>query len=184
MAEEIVVEVTADTKPVSEALSELEKLANSFGQELTGALKSAVVNGNTLKDVLRSIGTSLAGKALSLGLAPLEKLASSLFSSLLGGLLPFSNGGIVPFASGGVVASPTFFPAGKNIGLMGEAGPEAIIPLQRGSDGRLGVAGGGGGGPVNVVFNVAAPDPAAFQKSEAQVTGMLARAVSRGLRSL
>ena len=44
------------------------------------------------------------------------------------------------------------FPFAKGIGLMGEAGPEAIMPLRRGRDGNLGVA--GGGGTTNVVVNV------------------------------
>jgi lambda family phage tail tape measure protein len=68
-----------------------------------------------------------------------------------GGL--FANGGVF---DGGMVTRPTVFPfasggAGR-FGLMGEAGPEAIMPLKRGSDGRLGVA--GGGGTTNVVVNV------------------------------
>jgi phage-related minor tail protein len=42
------------------------------------------------------------------------------------------------------------FPFAKGIGLMGEAGPEAIMPLKRGADGKLGVAGGSGGTTVNV----------------------------------
>ena len=67
---------------------------------------------------------------------------------------------------------------------MGEAGAAAILPLRRFADGRLGVAASGGSGPVNVVFNVSTPDVSGFRKSEAQVTGMLARAVSRGARSL
>lgn len=72
----------------------------------------------------------------------------------------FANGGtfangIQPFASGGIVNSPTLFKfanggAGR-LGLMGEAGPEAIMPLKRGRDGKLGVAGGGG---TSVVVNV------------------------------
>ncbi len=69
------------------------------------------------------------------------------------------------------------------LGLMGEAGSEAILPLRRGADGSLGVAAAGGGAPVNVVFNVTAQDAASFRKSEAQITGMLARAVSRGTRT-
>jgi phage-related minor tail protein len=44
---------------------------------------------------------------------------------------------------GGVVNSPTFFPMANGTGLMGEAGPEAIMPLKRGPDGKLGVSGGG-----------------------------------------
>lgn len=63
----------------------------------------------------------------------------------------FAQNGIVPFAMGGVVDRPTIFPFAKGVGLMGEAGPEAIIPLKRGADGKLGVAGGGG---TSVVVNV------------------------------
>jgi len=56
----------------------------------------------------------------------------------------YGKNGIVPFAKGGVVDSPTLFPFSKGTGLMGEAGPEAIMPLKRGKDGKLGVEGGGG----------------------------------------
>jgi phage-related minor tail protein len=62
----------------------------------------------------------------------------------------FGANGIVPFAKGGIVNSPTIFPFAKGIGLMGEAGPEAILPLQRGANGKLGVAGGGGSTTINV----------------------------------
>ena len=63
----------------------------------------------------------------------------------------FAQNGIGPYAKGGIVDRPMMFPFAKGIGLMGEAGPEAIMPLKRGADGKLGVAGGGGGGTtVNV----------------------------------
>ena len=65
----------------------------------------------------------------------------------------FAQNGIVPFANGGIVDRPMMFPFAKGIGLMGEAGPEAIMPLKRGADGKLGVAGGGGGG-TSVTVNV------------------------------
>jgi lambda family phage tail tape measure protein len=62
--------------------------------------------------------------------------------------------GIKPFAMGGIVNSPTLFKFAKGgtmqNGLMGEAGPEAILPLQRGANGKLGVAGGGGSTTINV----------------------------------
>lgn len=61
----------------------------------------------------------------------------------------FSGGNVVPFASGGVVNSPTLFPMSNGTGLMGEAGPEAIVPLKRASNGDLGV----GASPVNVTIN-------------------------------
>ncbi len=190
MVEDVTVRVAADTQPFQDALHNLEKLSASFGSQLTGALKGAAVSGKELDDILRRIGLNLAGLALEQGLKPLQSLAGSFFSSMFGGLsglMPFAKGGVpghvVPFASGGVVSSPSYFPLGRNVGLMGEAGPEAILPLQRAADGRLGVAAGGGGGSVNVVFNVTTPDASSFRKSEAQVTGMLARAVSRGSRT-
>lgn len=79
---------------------------------------------------------------------------------------PFAMGGILsegakpyPFAKGGIVDSPTLFKfadgGAMNTGLMGEAGPEAILPLSRGSDGKLGVsANGSGSGTTNVTVNV------------------------------
>jgi phage-related minor tail protein len=180
--EEITISIDADTSGLDKALADLTAMSERFGSVLTGALKSAVVNGKGLEDVLRQIAGRIAGMALDVGLRPLQQLAGSFFQNLFGGILPFAKGGIVPFAQGGVVSRPTYFPAGRNLGLMGEAGPEAILPLARGPDGRLGVAAGGQGGAVNIVFNVTANDAESFRKSEAQVTSMLARAVSRGAR--
>jgi len=52
----------------------------------------------------------------------------------------FNKSGVTAFANGGVVSSPTMFGmSGGGAGLMGEAGPEAIMPLRRGSNGELGV---------------------------------------------
>ena len=107
------------------------------------------------------------------------------------GALPFANGGVVsrgmpiPFASGGVVSSPINFPlAGGRTGLMGERGAEAIMPLARGPDGRLGVAAGGGGNPVHITFNVATPDAESFRRSETQMAALLSRALAQGQRNL
>lgn len=53
----------------------------------------------------------------------------------------FNRGQLVPFAQGGVVTRPMVFPmASGRVGLMGESGAEAVAPLRRGSDGRLGIA--------------------------------------------
>lgn len=191
MAEEITVPIRADTAPFEQALGNLKGLSESFGSQLTGALKSAAVSGKSLDDVLRRIALNLAGMALEQGLKPLQSLAGSLFSGLLSGLTgiaPFAKGGvpgrITPFADGGIVSRPSYFSLGSRVGLMGEAGSEAILPLRRGPDGSLGVAAAGqAAAPVNVVFNVTAQDAASFRKSEAQITGMLARAVSRGTRT-
>jgi phage-related minor tail protein len=187
MTEEVVVPIRADTAPFEDALQNLKGLSESFGSQLTGALKGAAVSGRSLDDVLRRIGLNLAGMALEQGLRPLQGLTSSLFSGLfsgIGGLFGFAKGGVVPFASGGIVSAPTYFPMGGGVGLMGEAGAEAVLPLRRGADGSLGVAAGKGHASVNLVFNVTTPDAPSFRKSEAQITGMLARAVRRGMRTL
>lgn len=182
------VRIDADTRPFADAMTNLTRLSDNFGRQLSGAMKDAVVGGKSLEDVLRRVGMNLAGMALNQGLQPLSGLFSRFASGLFGGLgnaLPFAKGGVTAFASGGVVSEPTYFPMSSGgTGLMGEAGAEAILPLRRGADGRLGVAAGSGSAPVNVVFNVTASDAASFRKSEAQITGMLARAVSRGSRSI
>jgi phage-related minor tail protein len=178
--ENITVSVDADTSAFDRALDELQKKSDRFGSSLTAALKGAAVSGRGLDDVLRGLAANLAGLALDAGMKPLQGLLSSLFSGFLGGV------GVTPFAKGGVVSSPTYFGMGGNsLGLTGEAGAEAILPLARGADGRLGVAAGGGRAkPMQVVFNVSTPDAASFRKSEAQVSGMLARAARRGARNL
>lgn len=96
----------------------------------------------------------------------------------------YAANGIVPYAMGGVVKRPTMFAfadggAGR-LGLMGEAGPEAIMPLRRLPSGRLGVE-SAGGGTTNVVVNVDA--------SGSQVQGdagrgeQLGRAVSAAVQA-
>jgi lambda family phage tail tape measure protein len=64
----------------------------------------------------------------------------------------FAKNKIVPYAMGGIVNKPTLFPMANGMGLMGEAGPEAIMPLKRGANGKLGVQSSGGVG--NIVVNV------------------------------
>ena len=90
----------------------------------------------------------------------------------------------VPFASGGVIASPITFPlAGGASGLAGEKGPEAIMPLTRGPDGRLGIASSGGSGQ-NITINISTPDAASFNRSQTQIAAMIARAAANGQRNL
>ena len=163
-----------DAEQLSAIFDDLEARSRSFGSALTGALKGAVVDGKGLDSVLRGLALRMSDIALSVGLKPLEGLLSSGISGLFGG--------VTPFAKGGVVASPTYFGSGGGVGLMGEAGAEAILPLKRGPDGALGVATDGGG--ARIVFNVTAQDAASFRKSEGQIAAMLTRAVGRGQRSL
>jgi tape measure domain-containing protein len=108
------------------------------------------------------IARMFAGVGAPGGFAPSGPLAAvgNVNTDVSGFFSPSANGnafganGIIPFAKGGIVNSPTLFPFAKGIGLMGEAGPEAILPLSRGPGGKLGVMASGGGGDVNVVVNV------------------------------
>ena len=89
---------------------------------------------------------------------------------------------MLPFADGGVVNSPVLFPMRGGTGLMGEAGPEAIMPLARGADGKLGVR--GGGSSTNVTVNISTPDIQSFAQSQSQIAAMMQQAISRGSRNL
>lgn len=173
----------ADTNDSAEALKnvfdDLEARSRSFGSALTGALKGATTDGKGLEDVLRGLGNRLADIALSNGLKPLGNLIGEGMSGLTS-----SFGKLFAFANGGVVSSPTYFPMGGNLGLMGEAGAEAILPLRRGADGTLGVASAASTGPTQIVFNVNAANADSFRKSEGQLSAMLARSVRRGHRNL
>lgn len=191
MADEVYeVAVEADLSGFNRALDDLAGKANAFGATFTSALRGAVSGGRSLDGVLRQLGQRISSLALNAALKPLETAVGGLFSGLLSGVGGLFGGGgtaaVTPFAKGGVVASPTYFPNGRQLGLMGEAGAEAILPLKRGADGTLGVAAGDGGGRggQTIVFNVTASDAASFRRSEAQIQAMLARAAQRGRRGL
>ena len=66
---------------------------------------------------------------------------------------------------------------------MGEAGPEAIMPLARGKDGRLGIQTSGEARPVTVVMNIQTPDVQGFQRSQSQIAAQALRALARGQRN-
>lgn len=149
-----------------------------------------------LSQSAKSLTTGAVEGALPLDLGGLfgglVKGIGSLFGSLFGGGQAtalaqggvLSRGMVMPFAQGGVVGAPTYFPLGRGLGLMGERGAEAVMPLARGPDGRLGVRSGGGGRPMAVTVNVTTPDADSFRRSEAQVSAALARAVARGQRGM
>ncbi len=142
---------------------ELEGLSRSFGAQLTSGLKSAIASGKELDDILRGDRPEPCRHGAGPGAEAARRIWPARFLHLLlGGLLPFANGGvpsatapIMPFAGGGVVSAPTYFPMGSQDRPDGRGrrrgDPAAAAP----ADGRLGVAASGGGGsPVNVVFNV------------------------------
>ena len=177
--DELSVRITADTSAFTASLDGLAKQADGFSGTISRAFRDAVVGGKEFDEILKGLALRFSTMALNAALKPIESGIGSLLSGLVGSL----GGGVKPFAKGGVVASPTYFPLSGGLGLMGEAGAEAVMPLSRGVDGRLGVS-GGGSAPVTVNIAIQTPDAASFRKSEAQVAATLARAVGRGRRGL
>lgn len=123
---------------------------------LTEKLAGAVAQALLMKSIVGPLASALSG-GLSGGLSGLSGLfggsatgsggAATFAGSAAGNA--FLNGRLMPFASGGILTRPIIFPMANGAGLAGEAGPEAVMPLRRGADGRLGVAASGGGGVVN-----------------------------------
>ena len=185
MTETVDIALQVDTRSAMAALGAAEVSARGVSSALASAFTGLVVQGKDVGTVLEQLATRLANLALTAALKPLE---SSLTSLLSGAGLGFAKGGVIgegqvkPFARGGVVAAPTYFPLGASLGLMGEKGAEAILPLARGADGRLGVRSAEGAGRGAVTVNIATPDISGFRRSDAYVSGLVARAVARGQR--
>jgi len=179
----------ADTSQLKAQLADVTKAGTRFSNALGQSFVDLALKGKSFGDVLRSLALKLSEIALKAAFKPLTDAIGGSLERLVTGAA-FAKGGViraglpVPFADGGVIASPIAFPlAGGRVGLAGEGGPEAILPLARGPDGRLGVRAEAGGG-VNITFNVTTPDAESFRRSETQLAALLARAVAHGHRNL
>ena len=128
---------------------------------MTGKLNFRDLANSIIADLTRMLVRYAIVQPLFKAIFPNIKIGSSsangnVFSN--GELVPSAKGNvfaknkIVPYAYGGIVNKPTLFPMANGMGLMGEAGPEAIMPLKRGRGGKLGVQSSGGVG--NIVVNV------------------------------
>lgn len=184
------VEVDADTSALQTELRAAASLGRQFSSSLIGAFEGIAIKGRSVADVLKGLALRLSDLVLKAAFKPLEQGFGNVLSGLVSGGFGFAKGGAfqggmpVPFANGGVIQSPIAFPLGSGrIGIAGERGAEAIMPLSRGPDGRLGVAAPRGQG-MQVTFNVTATDADSFRRSEAQFSAMLARAAALGQRNL
>lgn len=173
---------------------DMAQLSRSFGSGVRRAFDGVVFDGLRLSDAMRQLGRSISETLYSAAMRPVQSAVGGALSSLVGSVMSsampfasgaaFSQGRVTPFAQGGIVSSPVSFPMRGGTGLMGEAGPEAIMPLTRGADGRLGVRSSGGSArPVNVVFNVSTPDVAGFQRLQSQIGTQMQRLLSQGRRN-
>lgn len=160
------------------ASGEAGALGRGIETGLRRALDGMARDGARLSDVLRGIGRQVSDSVFRAAARPVTQALGEAFAP--GGL----SGRVTAFARGGVLSGPVQFPMRGGTGLMGEAGPEAIMPLARGADGRLGVAASGGvGRPVNVVFNINTPDVAGFRRSQSQIVAQLGRVLARAERN-
>jgi len=171
---------------------EVNTLSGGISGGLRKAFDGLIFDGMKLNDALKTVANTIVDSVYSIAMKPVTGALGGLLAQgvagVMGSGMPFANGGafsqgrVMPFAKGGVVSSPTGFPMRGGMGLMGEAGPEAIMPLTRGPDGKLGVQ-SAGGRAVNVVMNITTPDVQGFQRSQSQVAAQVSRALSRGQRN-
>lgn len=179
---EVVNTTLGNTAPTVDALQtkflDLATVANDGARMMGQAFADFATGAETdfgklvvafLKGIAQMIAQSLALLAIQMilgvvsgGTSIAANMASGAASGAMSGAMKNAKGGVygspsLSAYSGSVVDRPTFFKFAKggSLGVMGEAGAEAIMPLKRGPDGKLGVAAtGGGGAQINQTFNV------------------------------
>lgn len=183
----------ADMQSMFELQSDLTTQAMAWGDALTrgvaGVLNRELHNTRdllrTITDEMRNFYAELAARAAAQEVFGWISSAIGLFGSGYNAGNPmapqakgnaFARGNVTPFANGGIVTRPTIFPMARGMGLMGEAGPEAVMPLRRGRDGKLGVS----AARSNVVIeNHGAPVSATIAEDDAEMRIVL-RAANMG----
>jgi len=180
---------------IEEAKAQQDALAETITNSMETAFMSIIDGTASAKDAFKSMASEIIKELLRIMVV--EKAVKSIkgfFGFADGGVIQggsqvqaYANGGafsggsqVQAYANGGVVNSPTNFPmSGNKMGLMGEAGPEAIMPLKRGSNGKLGVQmeGGGGGDVIHISqsFNFQANGDETVKKLIAQAAPKIAQ---------
>lgn len=150
---------TTKDKMISIGQSMAEHWERAFDRATDSLLSFSKTNKEILKDLVTDMLREWAKLEFKAATRPLMEAGKTWLTDTLTTMMKsadgsaFGQGGVQMFAAGGVVNSPTGFSygaGGTKSGVMGEAGPEAIMPLRRGADGKLGV----GSAPVTVnVYN-------------------------------
>lgn len=182
---------------LEEAKTNQEDFFDSLNSNLESVISGIVSGNKTLAESFADLYLGIADQLFKvLALQHMLNATSGIFSMIPGlssvaqtGIIgggamvdTFSKGGVVErYASGGIVSQSTAFPMANGIGLMGEAGAEAILPLSRDSKGNLGVK--SESSPVSIVFYISTPNAESFKKSEAQIASRMSRALANGNRN-
>ena len=171
------------TNKTDESAFKLSDTFQGFGQVATSAFEDAIIKGEKFSDVLAGLAEDIQRLLMRNTVNKLVELGINAAGTALGAYMgggsyasqqttaewtsfkglrrnalgnAFDGGNVIPFARGGIVGRPTIFPMARGMGLMGEAGPEAVMPLKRMPSGNLGVEAGGKGVTVNIINNTPA----------------------------
>ena len=161
-------------------------VASTVENELNSAFASVLKGTADLGDALLSFASNVLAKVAQdlfaqQFAAPIAEGIKTIFSA--DGNV-FNQSGVTAFANGGVVGGPTVFPFANGIGLMGEAGPEAIMPLSRGPDGKLGViAANGNSAPSVTINNYSGQEATASSDSAGNIVVEIGRAIAQDITS-
>jgi len=147
-------------KKGKEDLKELQQAIEGWGKDSADAIVDFCMEGKTsFKDMVNSMIKDMLRMMVYQNITkPLAGWLSGVAGNIFGGSETssvassssgvgvwtakgnaFNRGNVIPFARGGIVNKPTFFPMAHGMGVMGEAGPEAVMPLKRASNGSLGI---------------------------------------------
>ena len=148
----------------------LDQVKDTLANQMTSAIEGLIDGTKTLSQSLSSLLRTFASMFMRAGIG---SLVSTIFPSAKGNV--FAQNGIVPYAKGGYIGRPT-------MALMGEAGPEAVLPLRRGRGGRLGVETSGSGmGSVTVNVDAKGSEVEANETQASQLGKALGIAVQQEL---
>jgi len=158
------------------AVDAVDNFANTFADFVaTGKANFRDFANSILKDLARIFARAAFYQALGAVFSAL-RITGSADGNVI------AKNKIVPYAMGGIVNKPTLFPMANGAGLMGEAGPEAIMPLRRGANGKLGVeASGSGIGNITVNVDASGSSVEGDASEAAQLGRMLGAAVQAEL---
>ncbi len=188
-------EIDTEGDKVKDGFDELQRAIEGWGKDSAGAIVDFVMGtkgaftdliDSIIKDIMKMMVYQNVTKPLfdlisSGSFGSLGGFFSGLFGSANGNV--FYGGHLLPFAKGGVVTGPTVFPMATGAGLMGEAGPEAVLPLGRLSSGELGVKTSGEDGGGGTFINITAVDAKSFEDLCKRNPNAIIGPVTKGLKA-